>query len=235
MSGVVGKDGRARKGDTILSVNGKSFKGLTNNEALQFLKDTPRHVTIVLSRPRRPQGRSKSMTNLRDKKNFESDVTENGAWPVAEDVTKKKNSINKMSSPKDSTKKIPLAYGKEISEGTYDRLKKRLFSNGSNKSLKYLMQKAPSEPIITEVQLHKGASGLGFSFVGGRDSLYGDAPIYVKDVFKDSVAGRKKLLQRGDEILDVNGQSVGNMSHVDALNMLRELPFGRVVMRIRRR
>lgn len=214
-----------RRGDTILSVNGKSFKGMTNNEALEFLKNAPEHVSIVVSRPRNP---SSIMTNLKEKKNLE-----NGAWPIVEDMTKTKNFINRRMTSKELPSKASIGDDKEESAGTYHRLKKRLLSTGSNKSLKYLIHKTPPEPIVTEVELQKGASGLGFSFIGGRDSFYGDAPLYVKDVFKDSDAC--KLLQRGDEILGVNGRSVQNMSQVDVVNILRELPFGKVTLKINRR
>jgi len=43
-------DGRMKRGDRILSVNGHSTSSLTNKEALQVLKDSGSHVTIFVSR-----------------------------------------------------------------------------------------------------------------------------------------------------------------------------------------
>jgi len=102
-------------------------------------------------------------------------------------------------------------------------------------NLKEKLQKAPQGPSVIEITLEKGASGLGFSLGGGQDSLYGDAPIHVRYVFKDSVAGRSGVLRAGDEILEVNGQRVTYMTNVDVLELIRSLPYGQVVMKIRRK
>lgn len=236
-SSVTGRDGRARKGDTLLSVNGKSFKGLTNAEALQLLKNTPRRVTLVLSRPKKTRRRSISLNLLKDK-SLEKvvETPESDAWPTKDDLTKKKNNTNKRNTLPPSLERIPLDFDRENGDHSpYDRLKKRLFPNGGSKTLKELLHKPHQEPEVREVTLQKGASGLGFSLGGGQDSLYGDTPIHVKFVFKDSVAGQSGLVKPGDEILDVNGQSMARFSNVDALEFIRQLPYGPVVMRICRK
>ncbi|XP_060852961.1 putative Polycomb group protein ASXL3 [Rhopalosiphum padi] len=44
------KDGRIRKGDRILSINGKSMKGITHRESLAILKAPRSEVVLVISR-----------------------------------------------------------------------------------------------------------------------------------------------------------------------------------------
>ncbi|XP_050423707.1 uncharacterized protein LOC126835275 [Adelges cooleyi] len=44
------KDGRVKKGDRILSINGKSMKGITHRESLAILKAPRSEVVLVLSR-----------------------------------------------------------------------------------------------------------------------------------------------------------------------------------------
>ncbi|XP_063242334.1 uncharacterized protein LOC134542200 isoform X2 [Bacillus rossius redtenbacheri] len=46
------KDGRIQKGDRILSINGKSMKGVTHREALNILKAPRTEVVLVVSRSR---------------------------------------------------------------------------------------------------------------------------------------------------------------------------------------
>ena len=226
---VTAQNGLIKKGDILLSVNGKSFKGLTNTEALTLLKNTTDRVTLVVCRP----VGSKHHGRLAANREIFSD---SDAWPTKEEMTKKKNLANTTNSTLPTLEKIPLDLTKQNGESsTYDRLKKRLFSNGGSKSLKERLQKAPQGPYVTEITLEKGASGLGFSLGGGQDSLYGDAPIHVRYVFKDSVAGRSGKLKPGDEILEVNGQRVAYMTSVDSLELIRRLPYGPVVMKIRRK
>ncbi|EDO27240.1 predicted protein, partial [Nematostella vectensis] len=90
------------------------------------------------------------------------------------------------------------------------------------------------EPSVKEITLEKGPSGLGFSVGGGRDSLYGDTPIYIKYVFKDSASSRSGL-EIGDEVLEVNGRHMRGMTNVEALEAIRALPYGAIVIRVRRK
>ena len=232
-SSVTAHDGRIKKGDILLSVNGKSFKGLTNAEALTLLKETHEHVTLVLYRPKGPRQGKRSAVHFKDKNN-QGIHAESEAWPTKDEMTKKKNHANKRNTPP-TLETIPLDITKQNDDNSmYERVKKRLFPNGGSKGLKERLHKAPQGPTVCEITLDKGASGLGFSLAGGQDSLYGDAPIQVKYVFKESVAGTSGALKPGDEILEVNGQRVSYMTHVDTLELIRKLPYGPVVMKIRR-
>lgn len=229
---VTAHNGHIKKGDILLSVNGKSFKGLTNSEALTLLKDTPERVTLVVSRPLGHRQQSKATNLLRNKNPNKEISSDFDAWPTREELTKKKNLANANNATPPTFEKIPLDVAKQNGEhSTFDRLKKRFFSNGGPIRL----QKLPHGPSVTEVTLEKGASGLGFSLGGGQDSLYGDAPIHVRYVFKESVAGRSGALKPGDEIIEVNGQRVAYMANVDVLELIRRLPYGPVVMKIRRK
>lgn len=198
-------------------------------QALALLKNTPDRVTLVLCRPLGAKQHERSHGNREV-------FSDSEAWPTKEEVTKKKNLANTKSIVPPTLEKIPLDLAKQNGENsTYDRLKKRLFSNSASKSLKERLQKVPQGPSVSEITLEKGASGLGFSLGGGPDSLYGDAPIHVRYVFKESVAGRSGKLKPGDEILEVNGQRVAYMTSVDALELIRRLPYGPVMMKIRRK
>ena len=233
---MTAQNGLIKKGDILLSVNGKSFKGLTNAEALTLLKDTPERVTLVVSRALGPKQHAKAMTLLRNKNANKEIASSSEAWPTKEELTKKKNIANTNNSTPPTLEKIPLDLAKQNGEhSTFERLKKRFFSNGGTMNLKEKLQKVPQGPSVIEISLEKGASGLGFSLGGGQDSLYGDAPIHVRYVFKDSVAGRSGVLRTGDEILEVNGQRVSYMTNVDVLELIRSLPYGPVAMKIRRK
>lgn len=211
---------------------------MSNAEVNNFLKDIPKRVVIVASRPRGPRRRSLSLSSLnllKEKLVDKSPVDDSDAWPTKEDNNRKRNLINMSTNELSlSLEKVPLDLERDNNNSSYDRFKKRLLSGGNSKTLKEILSKTPTEPSVKQVTLEKNASGLGFSLGGGCDSLYGDTPIYVKYVFKDSAAGRSGQLKSGDEIVDVNGHSMHSMSNVEAIETIRALPYGTVLMTIRR-
>uniref|UniRef100_A0A8C4QZZ4 PDZ domain-containing protein n=1 Tax=Eptatretus burgeri TaxID=7764 RepID=A0A8C4QZZ4_EPTBU len=71
------------------------------------------------------------------------------------------------------------------------------------------------------ITLERGPEGLGFSIVGGHGSPHGDLPIYIKTVFNKGAAGQDGQLQRGDQIISVNGQSLEGMMHEEAVAILK--------------
>lgn len=76
---------------------------------------------------------------------------------------------------------------------------------------------------IEIIHLHRGKEGLGFSIVGGKGSTHGDLPIFINQVFKDGAAGKDGRLQKGDEVLTVNGTSFDDVTHEFAADTLKYL------------
>ena len=74
-----------------------------------------------------------------------------------------------------------------------------------------------------EVDLVKGNSGLGFSVLGVQDVPVGD-PSHglprIKKIFPLGAAMDSGKLEVGDVILEVNGQSVKDLSHAVSKNKL---------------
>ncbi|XP_028729650.1 pro-interleukin-16 isoform X2 [Peromyscus leucopus] len=90
--------------------------------------------------------------------------------------------------------------------------------------------------VISNIVLMKGqAKGLGFSIVGGKDSIYGPIGIYVKSIFTGGAAAADGRLQEGDEILELNGESMAGLTHQEALQKFKQAKKGLLTLTVRTR
>ncbi|XP_035386930.1 partitioning defective 3 homolog isoform X3 [Electrophorus electricus] len=79
------------------------------------------------------------------------------------------------------------------------------------------------------VQLRKGAEGLGFSITSRDVPVGGSAPIYVKNILPRGAAIQDGRLKAGDRLLEVNGVDLSGTSQEEVVALLRSTPMGGAV------
>ena len=77
----------------------------------------------------------------------------------------------------------------------------------------------PSEKKIVFVKTDD--QPLGFSLCGGKGSKLGDIGIYVRNIKSNTLASDDGRLKVGDEIIEINGQSLEGYSHKKAAQMIK--------------
>uniref|UniRef100_A0A480ZE56 PDZ domain-containing protein 2 n=1 Tax=Sus scrofa TaxID=9823 RepID=A0A480ZE56_PIG len=124
--------------------------------------------------------------------------------------------------PRPSTRQEPpTANGKGLMSGKSSPLEA-----GMGRSL------AAHEALCVEVL--KTSAGLGLSLDGGKSSMSGDGPLFVKRVYKGGAAEQAGTIEAGDEILAINGKSLVGLVHFDAWNIMKSVPEGPVQLVIRK-
>lgn len=81
----------------------------------------------------------------------------------------------------------------------------------------------PPPQVETSIVLVKSAGGkpFGFSLCGGKGSKRGDVGLYVRSIQDGGLAAEDGRLQVGDEILEVNGQSLDGTTHKRAAGIIK--------------
>lgn len=74
-----------------------------------------------------------------------------------------------------------------------------------------------------EIVIEKGPDGLGFSIVGGFESIHGNLPICVRKVFDKGAAALDGRMKEGDILLAVNDQELTGMTHDQVVDTLKNV------------
>ncbi|XP_072302952.1 disks large homolog 2 isoform X14 [Eucyclogobius newberryi] len=110
----------------------------------------------------------------------------------------------------------------DVSEVSHSKAVEALKVAGSIVRL-YVRRRRPMLETILEIKLIKGPKGLGFSIAGGvgNQHIPGDNSIYVTKIIDGGAAQKDGRLQVGDRLLMVNNYSLEEVSHEEAVAILK--------------
>lgn len=225
--GVAFQDGRIRRGDRIVSVNGSSLSGLTNKEALLLLKNTGDNVTLELVRKigRRASAAPTPMTStLQSRRSSGEESKETSLPPSPPRVHRQRRQSSGECSKEGSKAPSPPTSRRWKRESVKDI--------GTVTRTKTLPRKLKSTVGVKVVDLHKGPTGLGMQLLGGTDT---PNPVTVKEVFPGGPAHKSGKIHAGDIILEANGISFENLNHNEAIKTMKEFPQGKITLILRDR
>ncbi|XP_065262600.1 disks large homolog 2 isoform X3 [Emys orbicularis] len=110
----------------------------------------------------------------------------------------------------------------DVSEVSHSKAVEALKEAGSIVRL-YVRRRRPILETVVEIQLFKGPKGLGFSIAGGvgNQHIAGDNSIYVTKIIDGGAAQKDGRLQVGDRLLMVNNYSLEEVTHEEAVAILK--------------
>ncbi|CAG4989181.1 unnamed protein product [Parnassius apollo] len=233
--GAAVTDGRLRAGDRLVSVNNVSVSGLTQQQVVTLLRNTPTDSTVDIVVERSVPNRTQrvepqqspnkyaekaigSTNNVNTKSVDVNNQPENGR------VSSMVNAINYNQSNNGSTRgRIPKSSSKDDllnkDQDLDSPVQKAL--NSSSNSIPGLRNRLILQ---LDVPVHDSEkAGLGISVKGkvtvGSDPQ--DLGIFIKSVLHGGAASRDGRLHTNDQLVSVNGVSLVGQSNAQAMDTLR--------------
>ncbi|KAJ8678621.1 hypothetical protein QAD02_014408 [Eretmocerus hayati] len=206
---IADKEGSVQRGDRILSINGRSMRGLSHRESLAILKQPRSELVLVVSRP---SGSGASSTRS------EEAPLGCGPNPLAQHQHQHQRNSTYPARPQ-TTANNHEPHSADLALPGFE----------ASNSLAGNTAWGPSVTVV----MYKDGSGLGFSLEGGRDSPLGDRPLLIKKIFTGGAAEKTGALRAGDQLLEVNKHDVSRMSRIEAWSFMKKLADGEVNLLVR--
>ncbi|XP_058054824.1 treacle protein [Anopheles bellator] len=228
------KDGRLRKGDRILSINGLSMRGLTHRESLSVLKTPRPEVLMVITR-----SKSLVVTDAIAKSLKRPSM---GSLSSLAEKSELGNTELNLKIQHKASRSLDLDHldvasneAESVFDGTTTGSEDGLLSTDGGHSPSHSLTRTVA-PMAGElpagsgriVDVLKDGAGLGFSIEGGFDSPAGNKPLVIKKIFMGGAAEKSGVLRAGEEIVAINDVSIAKMTRIQVWNMMKKLPNGSV-------
>uniref|UniRef100_A0A182N377 PDZ domain-containing protein n=1 Tax=Anopheles dirus TaxID=7168 RepID=A0A182N377_9DIPT len=248
------RDGRLKKGDRILSINGLSMRGLTHRESLSVLKTPRPEVVMVITRSKslvidttltklkRPS--MGSLSSLAEKSEI---TTEYERKLKIQHKASRSLDLDHLDVASNEAESVFDGTASEDGLLSADDVSKCSSSNANDNGKPGVQLPSDSRtdappfsppaasfpvPDVPDgcrmVHINKDGAGLGFSIEGGYDSPTGNKPLIIKKIFMGGAAEKSGILRAGEEIVAINDVSIAKMTRIQVWNMMKKLANGSV-------
>ena len=240
---IASLDGRLRPNDLICTINGRNLKGMTQGDALKFLKDIPKVINLGVQRSDDLQKTNESV---------DTQLTTSSSSTVT--VSSERKSRSKTKDPalrrsRSETRDQNKSHSEPQKQRPRSVSRLSRFFGGSRDSMNTAGKEQKQSPQIVKKEKKKpGKCGaqlftvffdkterdaFDFTLTGGVNTMYGDSSVKVDSIKKGSEISN--TLKVKDELVSIEGVDVSKFSLGEAWNYLLALPVGRVCIVVERR
>ncbi|XP_068279808.1 ligand of Numb protein X 2 isoform X2 [Nyctibius grandis] len=229
--GIIARDGRLLAGDQILQVNSFDISNVSHNHARAVLSQPCSVLHLTVLRERRFGSRTHNHT----------DTTSSLREDSFQVTLHKRDSSEQLGIKLASGERVNLIISRPLKSQTVSIIRdtgthnsnphqhqsQQLFHSRPN-SHKDLSQcvTCQEKHITVKKEPHES---LGMTVAGGRGSKSGELPIFVTSVQPHGCLARDGRIKRGDVLLNINGIDLTNLSHSEAVAMLKASAASSVV------
>ncbi|CAE1263838.1 AIP3 [Acanthosepion pharaonis] len=195
---------RLHVGDRILAVNNVDISHMHHEEIVNLIKDSGYSVTLTIGPP---QDDASSTTSTSQRSSAGSMINAM-AYPA---ISESDLSHRSEHSPYHQPANERYSTTTQHAERPKDMSRPPRIQNHQSSQ--------DNEDEIYSVKLHRGTRGFGFSIRGGRE--FNNMPLYVLRIAEGGTADLDSRLRVGDQILEINGYSMNNITHQEAIDIIQ--------------
>ncbi|XP_072849836.2 ligand of Numb protein X 2 isoform X3 [Pogona vitticeps] len=228
--GIIARDGRLLAGDQILQVNNVDISNVSHNNARAILSQPCSVLHLTVLRERRFGGRTHNHSDSPPQREDSFHVT-----------LHKRDSSEQLGIKLASGERVSLAISRPAKSQMVSILRdgggSHPFSQHQSHQLYHSNRPSPHRDLsqcVTCQEKHimvkkEPHESLGMTVAGGRGSKSGELPIFVTSVQPHGCLARDGRIKRGDVLMNINGIDLTNLSHSEAVAMLKASAASSVV------
>ncbi|XP_073943875.1 par-3 family cell polarity regulator isoform X1 [Choristoneura fumiferana] len=225
--GAAVTDGRLRAGDRLVSVNNVSVSGLTQQQVVSLLRNTPTDSTVDIVVERSVPNRTQRVEPQQSPTKYTEKaigIPNGHSKSVDVENGRVSNIVNVLNQNSGSSMRGRIPKSSSKDDLIKDQSQDSALQEALNSSSSSVLSLRNRLILRLDVPVHDSEkAGLGISVKGkvtvGSDPQ--DLGIFIKSVLHGGAASRDGRLHTNDQLLSVNGVSLVGQSNAEAMETLR--------------
>jgi len=224
--------GRLQVGDRILAVNHVDINSLHHGDIVNLIKESGYSVTLTVGPPIDDTSSTASTSHRSSTSSMVTAQARPTVVPPSDSVGSSQSSltVHSIHAARSGDTSEQVLSGQVVGEGALSRQGEGVPPPGSalvrgGHHYEYYQEDQEVNSHLAEeeqyfaVELQRGQRGFGFSIRGGRE--FHSMPLFVLRMAVDGPAAMDGRLRVGDQLIEINSQSTKNMTHGEAIELIK--------------